>query len=90
MMKRTNNEVLKLARAVLKQTDEAIQKFVSLESLPEPLDCKPDSKRPLPSIVNGDDYLWAKSIAGGFDCKPGYIPHGGFPEVAGGVQWDKR
>ncbi len=30
-----------MARAVLKQTDEAIQKFVSLESLPKPLDCKP-------------------------------------------------
>jgi Fe-S-cluster containining protein len=41
MMKSTNNEVLKLARAALKQTDDAIQKFVSLESLPEPLDCKP-------------------------------------------------
>ena len=41
MMKSTNNEVLKLARAALKQTDEAIQKFVSRESLPEPLDCKP-------------------------------------------------
>jgi Fe-S-cluster containining protein len=41
MMKSTNNEVLKLVRAALKQTDEAIQKFVSRESLPEPLDCKP-------------------------------------------------
>jgi Fe-S-cluster containining protein len=41
MMKSTNNEVLELARAALKQTDEAIQKFVSLVSLPEPLDCKP-------------------------------------------------
>ena len=41
MMKSTNNEALGLARAALKQTDEAIQKFVSRESLPEPLDCKP-------------------------------------------------
>jgi Fe-S-cluster containining protein len=41
MMKSTNNEVLKLARAALKQTDEAIQKFLSRESLPEPLDCMP-------------------------------------------------
>ena len=41
MMKTTINETLELARAVLKQTDDAIQKFVSLESLPEPLDCKP-------------------------------------------------
>jgi len=40
MMKSTNNEALELARAALKQTDDAIQKFVSLESLPEPLDCK--------------------------------------------------
>ena len=41
MMKSKNNEVLKLARAALKQTDDAIQKFLSLESLPEPLACKP-------------------------------------------------
>ena len=41
MMKSTDNEVLKLARAALKQTDDAIQKFVSLEPLPELLDCKP-------------------------------------------------
>jgi Fe-S-cluster containining protein len=41
MMKTTINETLKLARAALKQTDDSIQKFVSLESLPEPLDCRP-------------------------------------------------
>jgi hypothetical protein len=37
MMKSTLNEVLKLARDALKQTDDAIQKFVLLESLPEPV-----------------------------------------------------
>jgi Fe-S-cluster containining protein len=41
MMKSTLNEALGLARAALKQTDDAIQNFVSLESLPEPLDCRP-------------------------------------------------
>ncbi len=40
-MKSTNIEALELAQAALNQTDDAIQKFVSLESLPEPLDCKP-------------------------------------------------
>jgi Fe-S-cluster containining protein len=40
-MKSTNNEALEMARAALKQTDDAIQKFVLPESLPEPLDCKP-------------------------------------------------
>ena len=40
-MKSTNNEALELALKALKRTDDAIQKFVSLESLPEPLDCKP-------------------------------------------------
>jgi len=40
-MKSTNNEALELALKALKRTDDAIEKFVSLESLPEPLDCKP-------------------------------------------------
>ena len=40
-MKSTNNEVLELALKALKWTDGAIRKFVSLESLPEPIDCKP-------------------------------------------------
>jgi len=35
------NKALELAFEALKRTDEAIQKFVSQESLPEPLDCKP-------------------------------------------------
>lgn len=35
------NNALKLASKALSWTDEAIQKFTSLESLPEPLDCKP-------------------------------------------------
>jgi len=35
------NNALKLASEALSWTDEAIQKFTSLESLPEPLDCKP-------------------------------------------------
>jgi len=35
------NKSLELAFKALRQTDEAIQKFVSQESLPEPLDCKP-------------------------------------------------
>jgi len=40
-MKSTNNEALELALKALKRTDDAIEKFVPLESLPEPLDCKP-------------------------------------------------
>ena len=40
-MKAVNNKALRLAQAALKRTDDAIQKFVSRESLPEPLDCKP-------------------------------------------------
>jgi Fe-S-cluster containining protein len=40
-MKGENNKVLKLALKALKWTDDAIQNFVLLESLPEPLDCKP-------------------------------------------------
>ena len=35
------NNPLELAFKALSWTDEAIQKFTSLESLPEPLDCKP-------------------------------------------------
>ena len=35
------NNPLKLASEALSWTDEAIDKFTSLESLPEPLDCKP-------------------------------------------------
>ena len=35
------NNPLKLASKALSWTDEAIDKFTSLESLPEPLDCKP-------------------------------------------------
>jgi Fe-S-cluster containining protein len=35
------NKALELVFKALNQTDEAIQKFVSQESLPEPLDCKP-------------------------------------------------
>jgi Fe-S-cluster containining protein len=35
------NKVLEMAANALKQTDEAIQKFASQKSLPEPLDCKP-------------------------------------------------
>jgi Fe-S-cluster containining protein len=40
-MKNFENNVMKLASNALSWTDEAIQKFTSLESLPEPLDCKP-------------------------------------------------
>jgi Fe-S-cluster containining protein len=40
-MKSPDNEALELALQALKWTDEAIYKFASLESLPEPLDCKP-------------------------------------------------
>ncbi|MBW1694541.1 MAG: YkgJ family cysteine cluster protein [Deltaproteobacteria bacterium] len=40
-MKNLNNKALDLALKALKQTDNAIHKFVSQESLPEPLDCKP-------------------------------------------------
>ena len=35
-----NYEVLELALKALKQTDDAIEKFASQETLPEPLDCK--------------------------------------------------
>ena len=40
-MKNLNNKVLDLALKALKRTDNAIHKFVSQESLPKPLDCKP-------------------------------------------------
>lgn len=40
-MKRPDNKALELALQALKWTDEAIYKFASLDSLPEPLDCKP-------------------------------------------------
>jgi len=40
-MENTQNRALELASNALSWTDEAIQKFTSLESLPEPLDCKP-------------------------------------------------
>jgi len=40
-MKNSKNKALKLAIEALKRTDEAIQKFVSQETLPEPLDCEP-------------------------------------------------
>ena len=40
-MKNFENKTLKLASTALCWTDETIQKFTSLESLPEPLDCKP-------------------------------------------------
>jgi Fe-S-cluster containining protein len=40
-MKSSDNKALELALQALKWTDEAIYKFASLESLPEPLDCKP-------------------------------------------------
>lgn len=40
-MKISTNKALELALKALKRTDEAIQKFVSQASLPEPLDCKP-------------------------------------------------
>jgi Fe-S-cluster containining protein len=40
-MKSPDNKALELALQALKWTDEAIYKFASLESLPEPLDCKP-------------------------------------------------
>jgi Fe-S-cluster containining protein len=35
------NKILELASDALQWTDDAIQKFKSLESLPKPLDCKP-------------------------------------------------
>ena len=35
------DKILKLASNALQWTDDAIQKFTSLESLPKPLDCKP-------------------------------------------------
>ena len=40
-MENFQNKALELASNALNWTDEAIQKFTSLESLPEPLDCKP-------------------------------------------------
>jgi Fe-S-cluster containining protein len=40
-MENIKNRALELASNALSWTDEAIQKFTSLESLPEPLDCKP-------------------------------------------------
>lgn len=35
------NKALELAFEALKRTDEAVQKFTTHESLPEPIDCKP-------------------------------------------------
>ncbi len=40
-MQISNNKTLELAANALRRTDEAIQKFVSQATLPEPLDCKP-------------------------------------------------
>ena len=40
-MANLQNNALEMASNALNWTDEAIQKFTSLESLPEPLDCKP-------------------------------------------------
>ena len=40
-MENIKNRALELASNALSWTDEAIQKFTALESLPEPLDCKP-------------------------------------------------
>ena len=40
-MEKFQNKALELAWDALNWTDEAIRKFTSLESLPEPLDCKP-------------------------------------------------
>jgi len=40
-MENLNNKALDLALKALKRTDNAIHKFVSQESLPEPLGCKP-------------------------------------------------
>jgi len=40
-MENFENKALELVFKALNRTDEAIQKFVSQESLPEPLDCKP-------------------------------------------------
>ena len=40
-MENIQNRALELASNALSWTDEAIQNFTSLESLPEPLDCKP-------------------------------------------------
>lgn len=40
-MRNLQNIALEMASNVLNWTDEAIQKFTSLESLPEALDCKP-------------------------------------------------
>jgi hypothetical protein len=40
-MENFKNKTLERVSKELSWTDEAIQKFTSLESLPEPLDCKP-------------------------------------------------
>ena len=40
-MEKFQNKALELAWEALNWTDQAIQEFASLESLPEPLDCKP-------------------------------------------------
>ena len=40
-MKTANYKALSLASKALKETDNAIHNFVSKDSLPEPLDCKP-------------------------------------------------
>jgi len=40
-MENFQNKALELASDALDWTDQAIQEFTSLESLPEPLDCKP-------------------------------------------------
>ena len=41
MIKKEKNKILELASDALQWTDDAIQKFTSLESLPKPLACKP-------------------------------------------------
>lgn len=40
-MRKEKNKILELVSDALQWTDDAIQKFTSLESLPKPLDCKP-------------------------------------------------
>jgi len=40
-MENLNNQALDLASKALERTDNAIHKFLSQKSLPEPLDCKP-------------------------------------------------
>jgi len=40
-MRKEKNKILEMASDALQWTDDAIQKFTSLGSLPKPLDCKP-------------------------------------------------